>query len=130
MIQLSRFTYDCELHHIVKLNNRVTFDRRLDMYPFTVTNIKEEEDTSDQQPAQIMIERGDYEYELMGIINHSGTANGGHYVAIINNDWNASGADGGTTNNWVVLDDSVVYDFDPDDEEQGFDAQCFTRVGK
>ena len=52
-----------------------------------------------------------YEYNLKGIVNHTGTADFGHYFSYINV----------KDDTWLEFNDAVIKDFDP----KNIESQCF-----
>ncbi|EDO28095.1 predicted protein, partial [Nematostella vectensis] len=82
-IQLKRFAFDYVTLHRIKLNDRMTFAKFLDLNKFA---------SADR-------EMGPYVYELFSIMIHSGSASGGHYYAYIK-----SFAD----NQWYCFNDQNV----------------------
>lgn len=94
VFHLNRFTVDYDDGgRVVKLNNRFTFPRRLDMRPYTAVGLAERERASG---AAVITdssslgtggaeadEDGDGDYELVGALVHRGTAQDGHYYSFI-----------------------------------------------
>ena len=111
--------------HIVNTNNKID---DMDLY--------EEEEENDENSSQFSTK-----YRLVGIVVHSGQANGGHYYSFIqtksNNDslddesCSSSGKDdennststNSSYNNWYKFDDGEVSEFKMDDEEMR--NQCY-----
>lgn len=54
-----------------------------------------------------------YEYELVGVLVHSGTADAGHYYSFIK--------ERGTQNRWLEFNDTHVREFD----SKNLEAECF-----
>lgn len=136
VLHLNRFTVDFDDGgRVVKLNNRITFPRRLDMRPFTSAGLAEREraaGTTAAVPGEVA--QGDAapddehaDYELVGALVHRGTAQDGHYYSFIK-DRGDCGIDSsapltgsaastlhrtGGTNKWYRFDDASVTAFDP-----------------
>jgi len=72
IIHLQRITFNYETFNMVKINDKVSFEKELNIkdYTFDSNNVKE-------------INNQKYEYELIGIIVHTGTAQAGHYYSFI-----------------------------------------------
>ena len=104
MINLRRYNYDHKQKTIVKVNTRVTFPRKLDMFPYT----------SGKQD----FEEADCEYELVGVIVHRGDALGGHFISFVRDMDERSDV-------WHEFDDAKVRRFNPNDHNKGLDARCF-----
>lgn len=116
-IQLKRFDYDYERDNAIKFNDYIEFPRILDMKPFTSQGIIEVEGGSPIQECGYS-DRTNTQYELCGIVVHSGQANGGHYYSYIMTR-NAQG-----TPVWYKFDDIEVTLCDLDNDEE-MKSQCF-----
>jgi hypothetical protein len=83
IFHLQRFTINFDNFVREKLNNAYTFPLKLSMKPY----MKEYQETAIEngKGTEGEDERDDdyYEYELVGIIVHSGTSDSGHYIAYI-----------------------------------------------
>ncbi|KAL6057498.1 USP domain-containing protein [Balamuthia mandrillaris] len=82
IIHLKRFEFDLEAMKRVKLNEFCQFPMRLNMEPYTLEGLAKKEGTAlpegtEERPASY------YEYELAGILVHTGTADFGHYYSFI-----------------------------------------------
>ena len=105
VIALQRFRYDLITQESVKLNDRVRFKSKLNMWPYMSTGV-----TTDDK-----VVMADYQYELRGVIVHSGIQARGHYISLLKN------AEG----NWHEFDDEVVTPFNPNHNSTGFAARGF-----
>lgn len=80
---MKRFDYDWERETPIKFNDYFEFPRELDMEPYTVQGLAKAEgmsvidETTDEDLSTIT------RYKLVGIIVHSGQANGGHYYSFV-----------------------------------------------
>jgi hypothetical protein len=122
-IHLRRFEFDMTQMQTVKLNNRVTFRKKLNMWPYTnagiLANNNLKPSTEDQK-----LKPSDCQYELVGVLVHRGRAGGGHYYSFVKGTRETSDVAGGD-DKWHECNDERVRAFDPDDEKHGLDAQCF-----
>ena len=89
IIHLQRISFSYETFNMVKINSQIKFDKVLNIKEYTVD--KKNKDDSIY-----------YEYELQGIIIHSGTAQYGHYYSIISNE------EKGGLGNWLKFNDSIA----------------------
>lgn len=114
MFHLKRFEWDHETWTRLKVKDRFSFPMRLNMKPFTVEGMNQGFDHPDRSREGQRLDDGDslYEYELCGIVVHSGTAFAGHYYSFIK-DRN----DG----QWYRFDDTKVDPWDP----LSVDEDCF-----
>lgn len=72
IIHLQRIAFNYETFEMEKVNSKVEFEQNISLKEFCIKD-KEEE----------AIDEEDYKYKLMGIIIHSGNAQGGHYFSFI-----------------------------------------------
>jgi hypothetical protein len=108
MITLQRIHYDSQNQKSVKLNDFVRFRRMLNMRPYMSTRVTEDVEATPS----------DYQYELTGVILHSGVQAGGHYISFVKN------AEG----DWHEFNDKKVTVFDPNDRSNGFFARGFGGI--
>ena len=71
ILHLQRIAFNYETFLMEKINDEISFDTSLNIKKYTVDRNNKNED------------REKYEYELIGIIVHSGTAQYGHYYSVI-----------------------------------------------
>ena len=71
IIHLQRISFNYETFLMEKINDDITFEPKLNIKKFTVDKNNKDVDTEK------------YEYEYIGVIVHSGTAQSGHYYSII-----------------------------------------------
>nr|XP_027204063.1 probable ubiquitin carboxyl-terminal hydrolase FAF-X [Dermatophagoides pteronyssinus] len=124
VIQLKRFGYDFDRDVSIKFNDYFEFPRLLNMEPYTVNGLArkegeiiEEDDLNNQE------QNLSTEYELNGIVVHSGQASGGHYYSYILHQTESSN-DNCLQKKWYKFDDTDVSEckLDQDDEMRN---QCF-----
>jgi hypothetical protein len=103
VIDLERDVLNPQQGAHMEFNNRVTFGRLLDMWPYTVVGMG------------ASLNRADCQYELTGVICPTGDIDieECYHVAII------KGGDGV----WRKYADNNVVSFGPDDEKKGLDSQ-------
>ena len=71
IITLKRFEYDMNFSNRFKVNDYIEFPMFLNLRPWST---KKDEQISDESY---------YEYELVGVVVHSGMAEAGHYYSFI-----------------------------------------------
>ncbi len=91
MLHLKRFEFDLEKMRNVKLNDRCEFPMSLNMEPYTkeyigrqeldAANLRMSQDRDDDDVPRYPPEY--YEYQLVGIVVHQGSADSGHYYSFI-----------------------------------------------
>ncbi|KAH9300739.1 hypothetical protein KI387_012322 [Taxus chinensis] len=133
VIHLKRFDFDYETMQQLKLKDRFEFPIHLDMKPFTVEGlalresqhqeIGNSETVHESSQGDIGDLRPDsyYQYDLVGVIVHSGTAFAGHYYSYIKErpgDGLLNGRKAGTGGYvadakwWMSFDDKQVQPYD------------------
>mmetsp|Transcript_1676 Transcript_1676/g.5186 ORF Transcript_1676/g.5186 Transcript_1676/m.5186 type:complete len:1612 (+) Transcript_1676:2154-6989(+) len=107
-LHLRRFEFDLETFENVKIYDRFEFPLDVNMYPYTREGLCEQEGT----PVDPTWRRPDdyYQYELTGVLMHSGTANSGHYYSYIR-DPNPPAE--GEAWRWYEFNDTRVTPWDP-----------------
>lgn len=146
-IQLKRFDYDWERETAIKFNDYFEFPRTLDMRPYTVAGLADlDGEIIDEEMAfgaDPTLKNACTEYELHGIVVHSGQASGGHYYSYIQHttqeaeppasDPDLSGKDQikptnkegvKLTKKWYKFDDGEVSECKLEDDEE-MRTQCF-----
>ncbi len=101
ILNLKRFEFNYATMQKQKLNDYCEFPCELNLYKWTYDALK---GTSADSPA-------DYEYNLVGVLVHSGTAEGGHYYSYIKEREPTSPNLG----KWFEFNDTRVQPFDPAD---------------
>uniref|UniRef100_A0A061RL24 Ubiquitin carboxyl-terminal hydrolase 9/24 n=2 Tax=Tetraselmis sp. GSL018 TaxID=582737 RepID=A0A061RL24_9CHLO len=112
VIHLKRFEFDFDTMMRWKVRDRFEFPMELNMYEYTVEGLAEAEGQ------QATDKRADdyYEYQLVGIVVHSGTAFVGHYYSYIK-----ERSQGPSNGSWWIFDDTNVEAWDP----SNLDRDCF-----
>ncbi|CAL1529935.1 unnamed protein product [Lymnaea stagnalis] len=150
-IQLKRFGYDWEANRALKFDDYFKFPWRLDMEPYTVDGMARREgqqggsgsDTqslggtesehmgtdslngeieSGIEAASINSESNPIQYDLVGIVVHSGQANAGHYYSLIR-DRRGTALTNPNKGKWFKFNDTVVEEFDMNDVT--VEQECF-----
>lgn len=113
-----RFTFDLEQMQTVKLNHRISFPLRLDLFPYTrlglhAASAQHEQGEGAGPPTAKKYSgcsRADCEYELAGVIVHKGRAGGGHYYSYVRTLRANAGRGGGSEKNgdWFLFNDDRV----------------------
>lgn len=75
ILHLQRIVYNFDLYANEKINSRLEFPHLLSLEPYTRDAVLRQEGAN-PEPC-------DYDYELVGVVVHSGTAETGHYVSLI-----------------------------------------------
>eukprot|EP01080_Neovahlkampfia_damariscottae_P001684 gene1684-453_t len=104
-LHLKRFEFDYERRKNNKINDRLEFPRKLDLFPYTVDCMKNLESSTNKN----------YQYELVGVVVHIGTADSGHYYSFIMER---------STRKWYEFNDTKVIPFDI----ENLDKECFGGV--
>ena len=116
-----RYTFNMVTMLKEKVNTHFSFPFRLDMQPYMEHNLipkdKEEMSNDDKKPDEVPVddENPSYEYELIGVTVHTGTADGGHYYAFIRDRY------GLNKDKWYSFNDAEVKPFDPNQ----IASECF-----
>jgi ubiquitin carboxyl-terminal hydrolase 9/24 len=135
-IQLKRFDYDWERETAIKFNDYFEFPPVLDMHPYTAEGLAEaENDQSDSIELSASAEQNNEEkqvrntqFELSGIVVHSGQASGGHYYSYISvpntGELTEEAIEEQLDNRWYKFDDGDVSESQLH-LSQEMRAQCF-----
>ncbi|RYG42472.1 hypothetical protein EON68_01760, partial [archaeon] len=117
MVHLNRFEFDYDSMQQAKLNDHFSFPRHLNMWPYTVHGRTDSvaAGTDDVLGAEA------YQYELVGVVIHMGTAVGGHYYSYIRERDEA-----GAGSRWFEFNDSLVSPWEGSDA--AFERDCFGGV--
>jgi ubiquitin carboxyl-terminal hydrolase 34 len=111
IFNLKRFDYDIMTGMRTKVNDEFQFPDTLDIAPYTLDRLADEEQTGEP----------DW-YQLTGVIVHSGTADSGHYYSFIRQRPTLKSAQEA----WVQFNDQDVSCFDPSQMRD----QCFGGISE
>jgi len=89
IFNLKRFEYNMQVFERYKLNDHFEFPMEIDLSPWVSEEAK----------------RGNTQYELKGVLVHSGSAAAGHYYSFIKKD-----------GKWIEFNDTTVKEFIPNEE--------------
>lgn len=81
IIHAKRFEFDLELMKRVKVNDYFEFPMVLNLEPYTKEGLSRKENSDQYIPPSHPLKY--YEYQLSGILVHTGTADSGHYYSFI-----------------------------------------------
>jgi ubiquitin C-terminal hydrolase len=116
LVHAKRFEFDLDYMKRVKLNDRFEFPRRLDLAPFTAEGIARREAQA-RHAADPSVPVPDmphppafYEFELRGVLVHTGNADSGHYYSYIREHVGAGAAPDAAR--WFEFNDTLVSPFD------------------
>lgn len=146
VIHLKRFDFDYETMQRLKLKDRFEFPTHIDMKPYTVEGLalRETQSQATCSPSGVSNDLSDmsnkqdeagrirtnllkpdsyYQYDLVGVVVHSGTAFAGHYYSYIKQRPGDQplNCGGGRTGRWIAFDDKHVEPYDANDLEK----DCF-----
>lgn len=125
-IHLMRFGFDWESGRSIKYDEQIRFPWVLNMEPYTVSGMARQDcsgeggesrgdGTSGSSPRKkVTISEN---YELVGVVVHSGQAHAGHYYSFIKD------RRGSARGRWYKFNDNVVEEFDMNDET--LEYECF-----
>ncbi|XP_075943533.1 ubiquitin carboxyl-terminal hydrolase 24 isoform X7 [Anarhichas minor] len=125
-IHLMRFGFDWESGRSIKYDEQIRFPWVLNMEPYTVSGMARQDcsgeggegrgdGTSAGSPRKkVTISEN---YELVGVVVHSGQAHAGHYYSFIKD------RRGSARGRWYKFNDNVVEEFDMNDET--LEYECF-----
>ncbi|XP_068448979.1 ubiquitin carboxyl-terminal hydrolase 24 isoform X4 [Clinocottus analis] len=125
-IHLMRFGFDWESGRSIKYDEQIRFPWVLNMEPYTVSGMARQDcsveggegradGTSGGSPRKkVTISEN---YELVGVVVHSGQAHAGHYYSFIKD------RRGSARGRWYKFNDNVVEEFDMNDET--LEYECF-----
>jgi ubiquitin carboxyl-terminal hydrolase 9/24 len=134
ILHLKRFELDYETMRLNKLNDRCEFPTTLDLKPYTEEGIaakeavaqkaaakSEEGKDDDKKEDEIPLTYSDdyYNYELRGVVVHTGSANGGHYYSFIKE--RPRPGESPESCKWYEFNDTIVRDFNP----KNIPDECF-----
>ncbi|MBN3302267.1 UBP24 hydrolase, partial [Amia calva] len=128
VIHLMRFGFDWESGRSIKYDEQIRFPWVLNMEPYTVSGMARQDSSSDHGENGRGGEAGgggsprkkvtiSENYELVGVVVHSGQAHAGHYYSFIKD------RRGSARGRWYKFNDNVVEEFDMNDET--LEYECF-----
>ncbi|XP_053324952.1 ubiquitin carboxyl-terminal hydrolase 24 [Spea bombifrons] len=127
VIHLMRFGFDWESGRSIKYDEQIKFPWLLNMEPYTVSGMARQDSNSEvgENGRQTDPPGGSprkkvaptENYELVGVIVHSGQAHAGHYYSFIKD------RRGCSKSKWYKFNDTVVEEFDLNDETMEY--ECF-----
>ncbi|KAJ3431954.1 ubiquitin carboxyl-terminal hydrolase faf-x-related [Anaeramoeba flamelloides] len=123
ILHLKRFEFDMNTMQRYKVNDHFEFPMELNMYKFTREGIDQKQmgNTSNEKNNKC------YEYDLVGILVHLGSALGGHYYSFIKErETRDNKTFENNEGNWYKFDDSSVTKFSIDDIPE----ECFGGSSK
>ncbi|KAF9917165.1 hypothetical protein BX616_001769 [Lobosporangium transversale] len=120
ILHLKRFDYDMDTMRRIKINDHFEFPMRLDMEPYTLDYLARKEQVQEggsaspsTQPISGNSNAAAFQYNLVGVLVHTGTADSGHYYSYIKDrERNSFGSE---NERWYFFNDSRVEEFDPSD---------------
>ena len=140
IVHLQRFAFNFDTFRNDKINTYFEFPQILDLTPYSFYDVMEKEEKKKPSPAETKNEEelwpeedNCYEYKLVGVTIHTGTANAGHYYSYINTRRGAAEYDPdnklweqASLDPWKEFNDSSVTDFNYEKLEN----ECFGGDGK
>ncbi|XP_056118772.1 ubiquitin carboxyl-terminal hydrolase 24 isoform X3 [Rhinichthys klamathensis goyatoka] len=128
VIHLMRFGFDWESGRSIKYDEQIRFPWVLNMEPYTVSGMARQDSSADHGDNGRGGEAGSggsprkkvtisENYELVGVVVHSGQAHAGHYYSFIKD------RRGSARGRWYKFNDNVVEEFDMNDET--LEYECF-----
>ncbi|XP_064415907.1 ubiquitin carboxyl-terminal hydrolase 24 isoform X2 [Latimeria chalumnae] len=128
VIHLMRFGFDWESGRSIKYDEQIRFPWMLNMEPYTVSGMARQDSSSEVGDIGRTSEQGSggsprkkvtltENYELVGVVVHSGQAHAGHYYSFIKD------RRGCGKRKWYKFNDTVVEEFDLNDET--LEYECF-----
>ncbi len=123
IFHLKRFDYDYINNRKVKLNDYFQFPHSINMKHWTKEGLARHESSGASE--EMSVEDAHYQYQLVGVLVHTGSADSGHYYSFIKER---------ETQRWLCFNDHRVYEFSPDHVAEecfgGKDATLVTRVNR
>ncbi len=137
IVHLQRIFYNYETDRNEKINSRLEFPRVLNLKPFTIEELtRQSACKTKKMEEEIQIETDEtyfkhpsyYEYHLVGVVVHTGSADSGHYYSYINtvrngqdNEMNYNPNNENHVNSWLEFNDSYISKFNVSRLEE----ECF-----
>jgi ubiquitin C-terminal hydrolase len=128
IFHLKRFELNFDTFRREKVNDAFSFPQRLNMYPYTKYGLERAEGTAAAAVGAERVEGAlteeDCEFELTGVVVHTGTAESGHYYAYIREP--AQPGEPADKQRWLEFNDTEVSPF----SASKLEAECFGGVTK
>ena len=108
IVHLQRIIYNFDTYANEKINSRLEFPHVLNLEPYTRAAILKKDGSLPQES----LSDGDAqncEYQLVGVVVHSGTAEGGHYISLIRHRLPDGTVD---PKKWFQFNDSMVTSYE------------------
>jgi hypothetical protein len=121
ILHLKRFDYDMDTMRRIKINDRFEFPTRLNMEPYTLDYLTKKEQAQEggsTSPSTYTMPGQDtpvFQYNLVGVLVHTGTADSGHYYSYIKDRSLDKSVHSGENTSWFHFNDSKVEEFDAGD---------------
>lgn len=131
IVHLKRFEFDLNTMQQVKLDDFFEFPRDLSLWDYTLYGRKDRDTPVSEAGGEVhtapgsevgedavdytvptSVKQDDFEYTLVGVVVHTGTAQGGHYYSYIR-----ERAATGPTDRWLLFNDSNVTEWDDSELE-------------
>ncbi|XP_055363801.1 ubiquitin carboxyl-terminal hydrolase 24 isoform X3 [Betta splendens] len=125
-IHLMRFGFDWESGRSIKYDEQIRFPWVLNMEPYTVSGMARQDCSGEASEGRSDSTSGgsprkkvtiSENYELVGVVVHSGQAHAGHYYSFIKD------RRGSARGRWYKFNDNMVEEFDMNDET--LEYECF-----
>jgi len=135
ILHLKRLEFDFDSMRKVKVNSHFSFPYRageyLNVEPYTQSGLARAEAIAQGKPVPPHVERpaGFYDYELVGVLVHGGSAESGHYITVCKGEMGRSSSSGGegsdsAASTFFEFNDQSVRPFNPSD----IPSLCFGGV--
>lgn len=111
IVQCKRFEYNYETLRRIKVNDRYDFPLRLSLAPYTAKALDTSNSTNGNKEEEE--EDSSLQYELVGVVVHTGTADSGHYYSFVHNK--------STPSSWIEFNDANVFEV----SEKAFLEECY-----
>ena len=117
IIHLQRIFYNWEIDHNEKINSKLEFPKQINLKNYTIENMLKEKENKKEE----IYFRSDeyYNYYLVGVVVHVGSADSGHYYSYINTIRDGEGNisyfnpnDNNVNFSWLEFNDSSISKFD------------------
>jgi ubiquitin C-terminal hydrolase len=123
IFHLKRFELNFDTFRREKVNDAFAFPMHLNMYPYTKYGLEKAEGAHTGANGESALTEEDCEYELSGVVVHTGTTESGHYFAYLKED---STGDAASKPRWLEFNDAEVTPF----SEALLESECFGGTTK